>query len=420
MIKHDKQLMFVEGGSPLSGTVAASGAKNAALPILAACILTNGSFQLTNIPNLADIHVMVSMLNELGVNATFTHNTVQINNASPLRHTAPYHLVTSMRASFFVAGPLLAKTGRACVPLPGGCAIGTRPIDIHLDGFKKLGATIQIDHGNVSLSADTLRGADIHLSYPSVGATENILMAACLAEGTSCISNAAQEPEVTDLCHFLNKAGAKISGINSTCLKVEGVSSLKGLDYNIIPDRIEIGTLMLATLMTKGAVHIKHIVAKHLSSLVTVLKQMGAHIKITQNSLFIEYTKPLSCSDIETHPFPGFPTDMQAQMMALFSVIQGTSSITETVFENRFQQAQELKRMGADIRILKDHAIIQGIDQLSSAEVKMSDLRAGAALVNAALVAKGTSKLFNLYHLQRGYECYWEKLNALGAKIRVN
>ena len=306
------------------------------------------------------------------------------------------------------------------MPLPGGCAIGTRPIDIHLDGFKKLGATIHIDHGNVSLSANTLRAANIHLAYPSVGATENILMAACLAEGTSYISNAAQEPEVTDLCYFLNKAGAKISGINSSCLTIEGVRSLKGLDYNIIPDRIEIGTLMLATLMTKGSIHIKNVVEKHLSSLITVLKQMGAAIKLKQDSLFIEYKNPLTSNNIETHPFPGFPTDMQAQMMALFSVINGTSSITETVFENRFQQAQELKRMGAEIRILKDHAIIQGIEQLSSAEVKMSDLRAGAALVNAALVAKGTSTLFNLYHLQRGYECYWEKLNALGAKIRVN
>ena len=411
-------MLRIKGNRPLVGEVSSSGSKNAALPILAACILLEGEYTLSNVPNLLDIHTMIKMLHALGLRADFRENNdVVIGNYRQIKHSVPYDLVTAMRASFFVAGPILARTGFAKVPLPGGCAIGARPLDLHFKGFEAMGAKIRIEHGFVEMRAKVLKGANIYLDFPSVGATENILMAASLAEGTTIIENAAKEPEISDLCYFLKKAGAKIEGVGTSCLEIEGVSELVGQSYQVIPDRIEVGTLMMAALITKGSVTIKHVVSEHLTEVTRKLMEMGATVVFDNNSVFVEAKKPLAAVDIETRPFPGFPTDMQAQMMALLSLAKGTSCIKEEVFENRFMHAQELMRMGAQIRIHKDQAVVKGVKALSSAQVKITDLRAGAALVMASLAAEGESVIYGLHHLKRGYDQLWKKLEALGALV---
>ena len=410
----------IVGGRRLTGDVCTSGAKNAALPILAASIMLEGETELTNIPYLKDISTMIRMLNSLGIRAEYSPpNNVKIWNNKKVRHIAPYDLVTAMRASFFVAGPILAKTGLAKVPLPGGCAIGSRPVDIHLNGFKALGAEVNIEHGFVELKAKKLKGAHILLPFPSVGATENILMAASIIEGTTVIENAAEEPEITDLIKFLRKAGADIEGENTSVITVRGVSSLKGIKYDIIPDRIEAGTLMIAGAITKGDVTVKPIVLSHMESLIIRLEEMG--VKCTYNSddksVRVEYEKELKAVDIETMPYPGFPTDMQAQIMALVAVSNGMSIIKETIFENRFMHVNELVRMGALIKIQNNCALIEGVKELTGAETKITDLRAGAALVLAGLAANGESTIYGLKHLRRGYENLNCKLRNLGAEI---
>ncbi len=410
--------LIIEGGQTLIGEVTSSGAKNAALPILAATVLLEGESELRNVPKLMDIVTMVRMLNALGVRTEFgPNNTVRIWNNKKIRHIAPYELVTAMRASFFVAGPLLAKTGLAKVPLPGGCAIGSRPIDLHLKGFKALGAEVFVEHGFVELKAKRLVGTHIYLDFPSVGATENIMMAACLAEGTTVIENAALEPEITDLGHFLIKAGAKIEGLDTPNITIHGVEKLHGIQYDVIPDRVEIGTLMIAGAITGGDVTVHNVVIPHLEPLIRKLKECGADIVCERNLIQVKGNKDLIAVDIETQPFPGFPTDMQAQMMSLLCVVKGNSKVKETIFENRFMHAHELMRMGANIKLDKNYAFISGVETLSGAEVRITDLRAGAALVLAGLAAEGETIVYGLKHLKRGYENMPEKIRALGGRI---
>ncbi|RAP37293.1 UDP-N-acetylglucosamine 1-carboxyvinyltransferase [Candidatus Marinamargulisbacteria bacterium SCGC AAA071-K20] len=411
--------LTIEGGFPLKGTVQVSGAKNSVLPILAACIMLDGETVLTNVPYLNDVSIMVRMLSALGVRAEYYHhNKIKIWNKGKLRHMAPYDLVTSMRASFFVAGPLLAKTGLAKVPLPGGCSIGTRPVDIHLKGFEALGAKVSIEHGFVSMQADKLKGGPVPLGFPSVGATENLMMAASLAEGDTVIQNAAKEPEITDLANLLIQAGAKIEGVGTSTIHITGVKTLQGLaSYPIIPDRIEAGTLIIAAALCDDEVRVEGVVPGHIESVLYKLKQCGVNFTVEENAVVVKPRKRnLTAVDIETAPYPGFPTDMQAQMMTLLTIAEGKSIIKEKIFENRFMHARELMRMGAKIKIDEHTATITGVKNLSGAEVKITDLRAGAALILAGLVAKGYTNVYGLHHLNRGYYQLDQKLKELGAK----
>ncbi|MDA1354350.1 MAG: UDP-N-acetylglucosamine 1-carboxyvinyltransferase [bacterium] len=412
--------LVVEGGVSLHGEVRASGSKNAGLPILAACILADGDYTISNVPNLADIRTMVRMLKALGIRAEYHEpNMVKICNKGNPKHIAPYELVTAMRASFFVAGPILARRGLAKVPLPGGCAIGSRPLDLHFKGFKAMGASVEIEHGFVELRAEKLVGARVYLDFPSVGATENILMAGVLAEGETIIENAAQEPEIEDLGRFLIQCGATIEGLGSSTIKIQGCSSIKGTDYAIIPDRVEVGTLLIAGAITHGDVTVRPAVPDHSEPLIRKLKEMGADVEVGDDYIRVKGHDKMVSVDIETMPFPGFPTDMQAQMMSLLCMVDGTSVIKETIFENRYMHANELMRMGAKIRLDHSHAIVTGVKKLSGAEVKITDLRAGAALILAGLVAEGETQVYGLHHLVRGYEDLPGKLKHLGAKIIV-
>ncbi len=411
--------LIITGGTPLNGSVNVSGAKNAALPILAACILTKGHFKLDNIPMVSDIFIMLKMLNALGVRAEVSgEDSVKIWNNQKIRHIAPYELVTSMRASFFVAGPILARTGYAKVPLPGGCAIGTRPLDIHLNGFKAMGVNVSIEHGFVQMMTDHLKGNDIYLDFPSVGATENIMMAATLADGTTTIGNAAQEPEIIDLADFLNRSGASIEGAGTSTIKIKGTSELLGQNHTVLPDRIEIGTLMIAAAITQGDITINNIHHHYSDNVIKKLEQTGTSITHKKNSIRIVGPTTLTGVDFETQPFPGFPTDMQAQFMSLLTIAKGTSIVSETIFENRFMHVNELIRLGADIRVDNHQAIINGVPKLYSAEVKTTDLRAGAALVLAGLIADGQTQIYGLDHLRRGYYNLPQKLQSLGAMIQ--
>ena len=412
--------ILIKGGHPLIGNVKVSGAKNAALPIMASMIMLPGENTLTNVPNLTDVVSMIRMLRCLGYGAEYIEpHTVKVWRKGNVRHIAPYELVTKMRASFFVAGPLLTTVGIAKIPLPGGCAIGTRPIDIHLKGFEKLGAEIRIQHGIVEIKAKKLVGSKIYLDFPSVGATENLIMASICAEGQTVIENAAREPEIVDLIHYLNQAGADISGENTPVLTINGVEKLKSVQsYEIIPDRIEAATLLLAGAITKGNITIDNLRPDHIQSLWDKLVDMGANLTIKDKGVNIKVTKTLKAVDIETLPYPGFPTDMQAPIMSLLALAEGTSVITESVFENRFTHAQELQRMGANIKISERNAIIHGVKKLSGAPVKITNLRAGAALFLAGLAADGETLISGMKHVRRGYDGLTEKLNMLGADIR--
>ena len=407
----------VIGGTPLHGEVAASGAKNAVLPLLAATLMMDGHSTLTNVPNLMDVNTMVKLLNALGLRAEYHRGQVKISNSKKVRHIAPYELVTAMRASFFVAGPLVAKTGYAKVPLPGGCSIGSRPIDIHIKGFERLGITHKIEHGFVELRAKKIIGNKVHLDFPSVGATENIMMAASLGEGTTLIENAAREPEVWDVGQFLIGSGARISGLGTSTIVIEGVPTLTGHEHATISDRVEAGTLLIAAAVTKGDITVTHVVPEHLEPLLEKLKLAGMEMTIGDTFVRARYIGKLEAVDIETQPFPGFPTDMQAQMMALQILAKGTSVVKETIFENRFMHAHELLRMGANIRINHGVAYVTGVEKLSGAEVKITDLRAGAALILAGLAAEGETVVHGLQHLRRGYDDFPGKLRALGAHI---
>jgi len=410
---------LITGGKPLKGTVVIDGAKNSALSIMAACLLSREVSILENVPRLKDVYSMIEVIKILGVNVEWIdNNTLSIDPDDFNNYEAPYELVKTMRASFLVMGPLLARLKKAKISLPGGCAIGARPVDFHLKGFRALGANITTEKGYIKAEVKELKGNDIYIDFPSLGATENIMMAASLAEGTTMIENAAKDPEVIELGNFLNKMGAKIDGLGNDIITINGVKSLKGVKYRIIPDRIEGGTYMIAAAITGGNVEIKNVNPYYLKSCIVKLEESGLRVDIKDDSIFISDPDGIKSVDIKTMPFPGFPTDMQAQFMALMTIANGTSIITENVFENRFAHAGDLRRMGADIKIEGRNSIIKGVKKLSAAPVMASDLRGGAALVLGALIAEGTTEISRIYHIDRGYVRLEEKLRALGANIR--
>jgi len=408
------------GGTPLQGEVSVSGSKNASLPVMCSSILADGPCTYTNVPELRDIRTMGEVLSTLGMRVQrIGDDTVEIDPAGIRSCEAPYDLVKSMRASILVLGPLLAKFGRAKVSLPGGCAIGVRPIDMHLKALAKMGAEINLSHGYVMARTNgRLKGATIVFDNTTVGGTENILMAAALAEGTTIIQGAAKEPEVVDLAHALNAMGACIEGAGESTITVEGVRSLSGADYRIIPDRIETGTLIVAGAITKGRIVLRNHRADHLVAVIEKLVEMGVSIhELPDGGLVVDGTGELLPANVETVPFPGFPTDMQAQIMALACVAKGVSRITENIFENRFMHVPELVRMGAELQEAGRTVIVQGVDRFQGASVMATDLRASASLVLAALNAKGYTEIRRIYHLDRGYECLDVKLAKLGAQV---
>ncbi len=414
------QKIVIEGGRPLKGEVEISGSKNSALPILFASLLGNTSVSLKNIPHLRDIDTTLRLLEKLGakIKKGFRFSSLEVS-ANGLRHLeAPYDLVRTMRASVLVMGPLLAKYERARVSLPGGCAIGARPINLHLKAFEQMGAKISIEGGYVEAKAKHLQGARINFETVTVTGTENVMMAATLAKGETVLENAAREPEVIDLANFLNKMGAKVYGAGTDTIIIDGVDELKGAEHTVIPDRIEMGTFMMAAALTGGSVLIKNADLTFLEALRVKLEETGAKISQNTQGLRIEGPKTLKAIDIITAPFPGFATDFQAQFMAMMAVAHGTSVITETIFENRFMHAQELVRMGADIKIEGKTAVVKGVKKLSGAPVMASDLRASAALILAGLVAEGLTEVHRIYHIDRGYENIEKKFRKLGARIK--
>ncbi len=414
--------LIINGGNRLEGRVKISGAKNAVLPIIAATLLGQDQPSLLDeVPALEDVHTISEVLMELGVKAQFDEekNTLLVDSSKIACCEAPYDLVRKMRASFLIMGPLLARCGQAKISLPGGCAIGTRPIDLHLKGFEALGAEIEIGHGFILAKADNgLKGARIYLDFPSVGATENIMMAACMAEGQTLIENPAQEPEIVDLANYLNVMGAKIRGAGTNAIKIEGVKKLTGRNYTIIPDRIEAGTYMVAAAMTRGDVYIENAISEHLKPVIAKLKEAGVTIEEDVSGIRVSCDKQTKAVDVKTMPYPGFPTDMQAQFMAMLAISEGTGLVTETVFENRFMHVDELKRMGANIKIDGRTSVVEGVDTLTGCQVKATDLRAGAAMVLAGLVAEGETQIGYIHHIDRGYDNLVKKLCALGADIR--
>ncbi|MFH2046301.1 MAG: UDP-N-acetylglucosamine 1-carboxyvinyltransferase [Pseudomonadota bacterium] len=409
--------ILVEGGHPLSGEVKISGAKNAALPILISSLLVDGSCTYSNVPDLMDIKSTKDLLINLGVKVEMEGNTVKLDAGGLNNYEAPYELVRKMRASILVLGPLVARLKKARVSLPGGCSIGARPINLHLKGLAALGAKVDLVHGYVEASADVLRGAEFYFDTVSVTGTENLMMAAVLADGITTLRNVAREPEVVALADVLNKMGAKIEGIGTSVLTITGVPSLKPVSTPIIPDRIEAGTFMVAAALTGGDIEIVDCEPTHLESVIHKLRLIGSDISIEGNSIRVKGGEKISSIDIKTMPYPGFPTDMQAQFMVLMSVAKGFSVITETIFENRFIHVSELKRMGANIKISGNTAMITGVPKLMGAPVMATDLRASASLILAGLVASGTTEVNRVYHLDRGYEAIEKKFAALGAKI---
>ncbi|MCD8216152.1 MAG: UDP-N-acetylglucosamine 1-carboxyvinyltransferase [Clostridiales bacterium] len=408
----------VEGQRSLNGTVEISGSKNSALPVMAAALLTEEECKIKNVPPLRDIIIMEDILNTLSVKTDFSpkNNVISIkaDNISPVSDDGS--LTGKIRASFLTAGSLLSRFGYAKISLPGGCSIGTRPIDLHLKGFAKLGAEVSKEFGSIELKAERLKGADIYLDFPSVGATENIIMAAALAEGATTLSNAAMEPEIADLCCFLNKMGAEISGAGTDTIRINGAKTLHGACHSVIPDRIEAGTFMLIGAAC-GAVTVKNVYPEHLLPVVSKLKELGAEVEIHGENISVKNTGKIKNADIKTLPYPGFPTDMQPQFMSLMTLGSGTGVINETIFENRFLQVGELNRMGADIKTEGSSAIIRGVDRLTGTRVKATDLRAGAALIISALCAEGTTEIEDIYHIERGYCNIDKKLNSIGARI---
>ena len=412
--------LIVKGGNRLVGAVKTSGAKNAVLPIIAASILGTTPSHLDEVPMLEDVHTISEVLKCLGlaVKCSPEKNVLDIDSTEITSYEAPYELVRTMRASFLVMGPLLARIGKARISMPGGCAIGARPIDIHLKGFEALGVKIEQGHGYIEASApEGLKGTGIYFDFPSVGATENIMMAASLAEGTTILENAAEEPEIVDLANYLNKMGAKIRGAGTDTIRIEGVEKLHGADYTIIPDRIEAGTYMIAAAMTGGDIVVENVLPEHQKPLIAKLREAGAVVEEDIDKVRVIGKNPLKAVSIKTLPYPGFPTDMQAQMMAMMVIAEGRSKVTETVFENRFMHVVELNRMGAQISTEGRSAVIDGPCKLTGCDVRATDLRAGAAMILAGLVAEGTTRIGDLHHIDRGYENIVAKLKNLGADI---
>ena len=412
--------LIVKGGNRLVGKVKISGAKHAVLPIIAATLLNGATSILEEVPNLQDVRTISEVLRQLGAKVEYRPgNILAVDSTTLTTCEAQYELVRKMRASFLVIGPLLAREGEAKISLPGGCAIGTRPIDLHLKGFEALGATIDIGSGYIAAKAPEggLKGARIYLDFPSVGATENIMMAATLAEGQTIIENPAQEPEIIDLANFLNVMGAKVRGAGTNVIKIDGVKQLKSATHTIIPDRIEAGTYMIAAAMTGGDVYIENAISEHLKPLIAKLTEANVGVEEDINGIRVYAGGELRAADIKTLPYPGFPTDMQAQFMAMLAIARGTGVVKETVFENRFMHVDELNRMGANIRIEGSSAYVEGVAKLTGCPVKATDLRAGAAMVLAGLVADGETEITNLHHIDRGYDELVEKLRGLGADI---
>jgi UDP-N-acetylglucosamine 1-carboxyvinyltransferase len=413
--------LIITGGVALNGSVRISGAKNAVLPILASTLLVPQPITLSNIPHLNDVTTMIELLGRMGADVMVDERmNIEVDCARINNMRAPYELVKTMRASILVLGPLLARFGKAEVSLPGGCAIGSRPVDVHIDGMRALGADIEVINGFIEGSVNgRLRGAKLNLGKITVTGTENLVMAASLAEGQTIIYNAACEPEIVDLANFLNRMGAKITGAGTDTIVIDGVEQLTGGHYHILPDRIEAGTYLIAAAMTRGAIKIKDVAPKTLGVVLEKLREAGAHIKIGEDWVELDmHGKRPKAVDVMTAPYPEFPTDMQAQFMAMNTVAEGDSVVTETVFENRFMHVHEMKRMGADIKLSGNKAMVRGQEQLNGAPVMATDLRASAGLVLAGLVSRGTTVVDRIYHIDRGYECIEEKLSQLGAQIR--
>ncbi len=408
----------MSGGEELKGEISISGAKNAALPIMAATLLSEGDCIIENVPGLKDVRTMSFILRTIGARVEEGKNTLRIIPPQSLHYEVPYELVKTMRASVLVLGPLISRLKKARVSLPGGCAIGVRPINLHLKGLMKLGASIRIKEGYVEAQTSGLKGARIYLDTQSVGATENLIMAATLASGTTYIENAAKEPEIVDLANFLNRMGAKIKNAGSDIIEITGVPNLKGANYTVIPDRIEAGTFMIGCAITGGEVTLRNVRPDHLEAIITKLQEMGVEILSSGEVIHVKGNKELQAVEVKTMPHPGFPTDLQPQIMSLASVCKGTSVITEDIFENRFIHAGELQRMGADIEIKGNTAFVRGVPGLNGASVMASDIRAGAALVIAGLIARPETRISRIYHIDRGYEEIEKKLQILGAKIK--
>ncbi len=412
------QKLIIQGGVPLHGEISISGAKNAALPLLCAALLTGESLKINNVPALHDITTMLSLLKQMGTDISGNNNEVVLSAATLSQLIAPYEMVKTMRAAILVLGPLLARAGEAEISLPGGCAIGLRPVDLHIKGLQAMGAEIHIRHGYIHAVAKKLHGARIVFDIVTVTGTENLMMAATLAEGTTILKNAAREPEIIDLANCLKAMGAKIQGAGTDIITIEGVSSLHGAEHTVMPDRIETGTFLVATTATGGEIHLKNTDAHLLDAVLDKLTEAGARIDSNGNWINLKmHTKPKSVN-VRTAPYPAFPTDMQAQFMSLNCIADGTAIITETIFENRLMHVQELKRMNASIEVEGNAAIVTGIARLDGANVMATDLRASASLVIAGLIAQGETVIDRIYHLDRGYENIEGKLSALGAQIR--
>lgn len=409
---------LIQGGIPLQGEVLVSGAKNASLALLPAALLTSGLNTFTNTPQLNDVYTMLKLLQQLGCTSVFENNVVRLNTASVNNQTAPYEHVKKMRASIYVLGPLLARYGFAKVSLPGGCAWGPRPVNLHIEGLRKMGADITVENGYIIAKAEKLKGAMLNFDISSVGATGNLLMAAVLAKGTTVLNNAAMEPEITNLALYLQKMGARIEGIGTPILEVEGVDELQPADIDTIPDRIEAGTLLIAAAMTRGKVVLNNVPEKHIHAVVAKLQDTGISLETSGTTIAIDASNAdIYTSNVITAPFPGFPTDMQAQWTALMAVTEGTSTVTDAIYLDRFAHVPELNRLGTDINVKENNAIIRGVKKLTGAKVMSTDLRASASLVLAGLVAEGETEVLRVYHLDRGYERLEQKLNALGARI---
>jgi len=411
--------IVIEGGYPLKGKVSVSGAKNAALPIITACLLTGGWHQLENIPHLRDINTIIQILSKLGIAFEFNQHSLRVNADELIGYEAPYELVKTMRASILILGPLLARYGRAKISLPGGCAIGARPINLHLKALAAMGVDMSLDQGYINARVTALKGAEIFFDTPTVTGTENIMMAAVLAEGETILRNAAREPEIQDLAAMLRDMGADIQGDGTHTITIRGVKELKPVQHTVIPDRIEAGTFMIAAAMTRGDVRILGCRLDHLPAVIEKLEAAGAQIRTIEGGVSIKGPDTINSVDVKTMPFPGFPTDLQAQFMAAMCIAEGWSMIRETVFENRFIHVSELERMGANIEINGGQALVRGRDHLLAAPVMATDLRASASLILAGLAAEGgKTEVHRIYHLDRGYEALEEKFARLGAKIR--
>lgn len=414
--------LIIHGGLPLCGEARISGAKNAALPVLCAALLTSDTLHIKNVPQLQDVSTMLSLLEQMGVKISVNNSSqVELTTLNLANPVAPYEMVKTMRAAILLLGPLLARTGEANISLPGGCAIGLRPVDQHIKGLQAMGAEISIKHGYIHAVANQLQGTRIVMDMVTVTGTENLMMAATLAKGTTILENAAREPEIIDLANCLNSMGAKISGAGNDIITIEGVKSLHGAQHTVMPDRIETGTFLVAGVATRGEIHLKNTSPYLLESVLGKLIEAGANIESGENWINVKMNRRPKSINLRTAPYPAFPTDMQAQFMSLNCVADGTAMITETIFENRLMHVQELKRMNADIEVEGHTAIVRGIEQLDGANVMATDLRASACLVIAGLIARGDTVIDRIYHLDRGYECIEDKLSNLGAKImRIN